>query len=236
MGLSIVPAVVPSDISLPHVLYFDQFFFALQCRIRGNLEWAPPRPQIIFHVHNAPRWADSFLVNRNDLNVVFLSLSFATFLVSHLDQVCLCSVVRFSSPVFLFPVFSLSFSRFHNVLRLLFPVPCSLFPVGIFIFVCVGAVRYGAVRCGAVRCGVVWCGGVYPIRIMLVRHHELLNNYVDWSSWCGCESYERYNAGHVLQGWHPHVKILFFVLPFSSSGEKFLWLNRITDAADVECG
>ena len=33
-----------------------------------------------------------------------------------------------------------------------------------------------------------------------------------------------------------HVKILFFVLPFSSSGEKFLWLNRITDAADVECG
>ncbi|EDO46085.1 predicted protein, partial [Nematostella vectensis] len=38
-------AVAPDD-----VLYY---FFAVcfQCRMRGNMEWAPPRQQVIFHVH-----------------------------------------------------------------------------------------------------------------------------------------------------------------------------------------
>lgn len=28
--------------------------YKLRIRVRGNLEWAPPRPQIIFNVHPAP--------------------------------------------------------------------------------------------------------------------------------------------------------------------------------------
>ncbi|XP_060797121.1 run domain Beclin-1-interacting and cysteine-rich domain-containing protein isoform X2 [Neoarius graeffei] len=29
--------------------------YKLRIRVRGNLEWAPPRPQIIFNIHNAPK-------------------------------------------------------------------------------------------------------------------------------------------------------------------------------------
>lgn len=28
--------------------------YKLRIRVRGNLEWAPPRPQIIFNIHPAP--------------------------------------------------------------------------------------------------------------------------------------------------------------------------------------
>ena len=30
--------------------------YKLRIRVRGNLEWAPPRPQIIFNIHPAPKW------------------------------------------------------------------------------------------------------------------------------------------------------------------------------------
>lgn len=29
--------------------------YKLRIRVRGNLEWAPPRPQIIFNIHPAPK-------------------------------------------------------------------------------------------------------------------------------------------------------------------------------------
>ncbi|XP_038550469.1 run domain Beclin-1-interacting and cysteine-rich domain-containing protein-like [Micropterus salmoides] len=32
-----------------------QIIFKLRIRVRGNLEWAPPRPQIIFNIHPAPK-------------------------------------------------------------------------------------------------------------------------------------------------------------------------------------
>lgn len=51
-----LPQLLPIPDSLPISPDDGQHadIYKLRIRVRGNLEWAPPRPQIIFNVHPAP--------------------------------------------------------------------------------------------------------------------------------------------------------------------------------------
>lgn len=64
MFVIVVPQLLPIPDSLPISPDDGEHadIYKLRIRVRGNLEWAPPRPQIIFNIHPAPKWVETLLV------------------------------------------------------------------------------------------------------------------------------------------------------------------------------